>query len=193
MVVSDLSICCSVVGDGMVGKSSLIQSFVHQEPPSGYLATVVENYDALMSVYGDNYLVSITDFGGEVGYWVFCCNIKKTIFVFVTQTDVQLYEFIYTYMFLWYLIYFAKFNNYEFYIDICTDMSGIIIIIEIINTIVLFYSMPMPFWSHQTTKRYLWSVTAWWIVNRSKMSENSGYLPSRISKRNMTSSSWLPM
>ncbi|XP_052698417.1 cdc42 homolog [Crassostrea angulata] len=65
MVVSDLSICCSVVGDGMVGKSSLIQSFVHQEPPSGYLATVVENYDALMSVYGDNYLVSITDFGGE--------------------------------------------------------------------------------------------------------------------------------
>lgn len=129
----------------MVGKSSLIQSFVHQEPPSGYLATVVENYDALMSVYGDNYLVSITDFGGEVGYWVFCCNITKTIFVFVTQTDVQLYEFIYIYMFLWYLIYFAKFNNYEFYIDICTDMSGIIIIIEIINTIVLFYSIPMPF------------------------------------------------
>lgn len=100
MVVSDLSICCSVVGDGMVGKSSLIQSFVHQEPPSGYLATVVENYDALMSVYGDNYLVSITDFGGEVGYWVFCCNIKNTIFVFVTQTDVQLYEFIYIYVFM---------------------------------------------------------------------------------------------
>lgn len=48
-------------------------------------------------------------------------------------------------MFLWYLIYFAKFKNYEFYIDICTDMSGIIIIIEIINTIVLFYSIPMPF------------------------------------------------
>lgn len=84
----------------MVGKSSLIQSFVHQEPPSGYLATVVENYDALMSVYGDNYLVSITDIGGEVGYWVFCCNIKKTIFVFVTQTDVQLYEFIFIYVFM---------------------------------------------------------------------------------------------
>lgn len=62
----------------MVGKSSLIQSFVHQEPPSGYLATVVENYDALMSVYGDNYLVSITDFGGEVGYWVFCNAFLKS-------------------------------------------------------------------------------------------------------------------
>lgn len=55
------------------------------------------------------------------------------------------YMKLYIYMFLWYLIYFAKFNNYEFYIDICTDMSGIIIIIEIINTIVLFYSIPMPF------------------------------------------------
>lgn len=48
------------------------------------------------------------------------------------------YMNLYIYMFLWYLIYFAKFNNYEFYIDICTDMSGIIIIIEIINTIVFF-------------------------------------------------------
>lgn len=29
---------------------------------------VVENYDVLMLVYGDNYLVNIIDFGGEVGY-----------------------------------------------------------------------------------------------------------------------------
>lgn len=83
MVVSDLSVYCSVVGDGMVGKSSLIQSFVHREPPRGYIATVVENYDALVSDYGDTYMVSITDFGGEVGRRVFCFTIKKkTLFVF---------------------------------------------------------------------------------------------------------------
>lgn len=52
---------------------------------------------------------------------------------------------LYIYMFLWYLIYFVKFNNYEFYIDICIDMSGIFIIIEIINIIVLFYSILMFF------------------------------------------------
>lgn len=55
------------------------------------------------------------------------------------------YMNLYIYMFLWYLIYFVKFNNYEFYIDICIDMSGIIIIIEIINIIVLFYSILMFF------------------------------------------------
>lgn len=67
----------------MVGKFSLIQFFVYQEFFFGYLVMVVENYDVLMLVYGDNYLVNIIDFGGEVGYWVFCCNIKKIIFVFV--------------------------------------------------------------------------------------------------------------
>lgn len=55
------------------------------------------------------------------------------------------YMNLYIYMFLWYLIYFVKFNNYEFYIDICINMSGIIIIIEIINIIVLFYSILMFF------------------------------------------------
>lgn len=55
------------------------------------------------------------------------------------------YMNLYIYIFLWYLIYFVKFNNYEFYIDICIDMSGIIIIIEIINIIVLFYSILMFF------------------------------------------------
>lgn len=58
------------------------------------------------------------------------------------------YMNLYIYMFLWYLIYFVKFNNYEFYVDICIDMSGIIIIIEIINIIVLFYSILMFFWSY---------------------------------------------
>lgn len=81
MVVPDLSVCCSVVGDGMVGKSSLIQSFIHQEPPHEYIATVVENYDALVSAYGDNYMVSITDFGGEVGNRVFCFTILNFVFL----------------------------------------------------------------------------------------------------------------
>lgn len=66
MVVSSLLVSCSVVGDGMVGKSSLVKSLVHKEPPTRYLATVLENYNELVSAYGDEYLVSITDFGGEV-------------------------------------------------------------------------------------------------------------------------------
>ncbi|XP_061193370.1 rho-related GTP-binding protein RhoQ-like [Saccostrea echinata] len=65
MVVSKMSVGCSVVGDGMVGKSSLIQTFVNKVPSEGYLATVVENFVASVSAYGDHYLVNITDFGGE--------------------------------------------------------------------------------------------------------------------------------
>ncbi|XP_062568649.1 rho-related GTP-binding protein RhoQ-like [Saccostrea cucullata] len=65
MVVSKMSVSCSVVGDGMVGKSNLIQSFLNKVPSEGYLATVVENYVASVPAYGDHYLVNITDFGGE--------------------------------------------------------------------------------------------------------------------------------
>lgn len=66
----------------MVGKSSLIQSFVHREPPHGYIATVVENYDALVSDYGDTYMVSITDFGGEhTNAFLKSPNNNKAVFV----------------------------------------------------------------------------------------------------------------
>ena len=35
---------CIVVGDGMVGKSTLSLSFTQQEFPNDYVATVFENY-----------------------------------------------------------------------------------------------------------------------------------------------------
>ena len=41
---------CIVVGDGMVGKSTLSLSFTQQEFPDDYVATVFENYAGESSI-----------------------------------------------------------------------------------------------------------------------------------------------
>lgn len=70
------TINCCIVGDGMVGKSSIAKSFVGQTPPDGYVATISDNYSGCVSFTGIQYTVSIADSTGEVG-----CNVVvlKTI------------------------------------------------------------------------------------------------------------------
>ena len=57
---------CTVVGDGMVGKTCLSLAFSKCSAPDEYVATVFENYAGKTTVNGDEYTVSIFDSAGQV-------------------------------------------------------------------------------------------------------------------------------
>ncbi|XP_061193437.1 cdc42 homolog [Saccostrea echinata] len=70
MVVSvdKYSVQCSLVGDGMVGKSSLAKAITGQSLDEGYTATTEESYSASISVKGDTYSLNILDSSGQHDY-----------------------------------------------------------------------------------------------------------------------------
>lgn len=59
---------CTVVGDGMVGKSSLSLAFTNEPSLGDYVATVFENYAGKTNVAGDEYTVGIFDSAGQHDY-----------------------------------------------------------------------------------------------------------------------------
>ncbi|KAL4237350.1 hypothetical protein ACF0H5_002068 [Mactra antiquata] len=60
---------CTLIGDGMVGKTSLALAFVNkQSPEENYTATVFDNYAGSVSVHGEQYTVSIFDSPGQHDY-----------------------------------------------------------------------------------------------------------------------------
>ncbi|WAR19657.1 CDC42-like protein [Mya arenaria] len=60
---------CTLVGDGMVGKTSMALAFVNREPPDQeYVATVFDDYAGSVSVHGEAYTVSIFDSAGQHDY-----------------------------------------------------------------------------------------------------------------------------
>ncbi|KAL4238508.1 hypothetical protein ACF0H5_003216 [Mactra antiquata] len=61
-------VSCSVVGDGMVGKTCLSQAFTMLTMPKDYVATVFENYAGTTHANGDEYLVNIFDTAGQHDY-----------------------------------------------------------------------------------------------------------------------------
>ncbi|XP_045184437.1 cdc42 homolog [Mercenaria mercenaria] len=60
---------CTIIGDGMVGKTSLALAFVNKQPPGeAYVATVFDNYAGTVSVHGEQYTVGIFDSPGQHDY-----------------------------------------------------------------------------------------------------------------------------
>ncbi|WAR19784.1 CDC42-like protein [Mya arenaria] len=60
---------CTLVGDGMVGKTCLSLAFAGTATPTdSYVATVFENYAGKTHVNGDEYTVSIFDSAGQHDY-----------------------------------------------------------------------------------------------------------------------------
>lgn len=59
---------CTVVGDGMVGKTCLSLAFSKSATPDDYVATVFENYAGNLSVNADDYTISIFDSAGQHDY-----------------------------------------------------------------------------------------------------------------------------
>lgn len=60
------SIQCAVVGDGFVGKSSLVQKFVNGKFDKTYIATLKDDYSAKVSTNGDVFRLNVSDIAGEV-------------------------------------------------------------------------------------------------------------------------------
>lgn len=59
---------CTVVGDGMVGKTCMSLAFSKQSAPADYVATVFENYVGKALVNGDEYTIGIFDSAGQHDY-----------------------------------------------------------------------------------------------------------------------------
>jgi len=59
---------CVVVGDGAVGKTALIITFVNGSFPADYLPTVADKFQRNVSVDGGLYSLSIWDTAGQEGY-----------------------------------------------------------------------------------------------------------------------------
>lgn len=57
-----------VVGDGAVGKTSLLISFATEKFPEDYVPTVFENYTAQMKLDGENILLHLWDTAGQEEY-----------------------------------------------------------------------------------------------------------------------------
>lgn len=57
---------CTVVGDGFVGKSCLVQKIAGGKFHQEYIATLKDNYSTKLSLNGDSFEMNITDIAGEV-------------------------------------------------------------------------------------------------------------------------------
>ncbi|KAL4236363.1 GTPase cdc42 [Mactra antiquata] len=60
---------CTLVGDAMIGKSTLVQSFMQKHiPQTPYVATVLETYEGCLDVDGHKHNISILDNAGQHDY-----------------------------------------------------------------------------------------------------------------------------
>lgn len=72
MVVSiTKSFHCTVVGDGLVGKSCLVERFLGGDFTNEYVATLQDDYTTKCNLNGDNLNMNITDIAGEVSSLTF--------------------------------------------------------------------------------------------------------------------------
>ncbi|XP_069117251.1 cell division control protein 42 homolog [Argopecten irradians] len=65
MSVYKSGVQCTLVGDGMVGKTCLARSFADRTFPVNYVATVMDKYSGTTYVDGNKYGITLTDMAGE--------------------------------------------------------------------------------------------------------------------------------
>ena len=73
-IINNKPIKCVIVGDGSVGKTSLLISYTTNSFPTDYIPTVFENYSAIVDYQGVTF---------KLGLWVgFLFVFKLLIFIF---------------------------------------------------------------------------------------------------------------
>ena len=65
---NDKSIKCVVIGDGAVGKTSLLMSYTTNEFPTNYVPTVFENFAVDLRIEGEMYTLNLFDTAGQEVY-----------------------------------------------------------------------------------------------------------------------------
>ncbi|XP_060063069.1 ras-like GTP-binding protein RhoL [Ylistrum balloti] len=68
MVIANQPVCCTLVGDGMVGKTSIAHTFIGKRVEEKYVATVFENYTGGTYINGESHTVNIFDPAGQHDY-----------------------------------------------------------------------------------------------------------------------------
>lgn len=66
VVAMQKSVQCTVVGDGLVGKSSLVKRLISGKFHQEYVATLKDDYVTKLSANGDAYTLNVSDIAGEV-------------------------------------------------------------------------------------------------------------------------------
>ena len=62
------SIKCVIVGDGAVGKTSLLYSFIYNKVPDDYTPTIMDNYNAKISTIDGEISLGLWDTAGQEDY-----------------------------------------------------------------------------------------------------------------------------
>ncbi|KAL3873240.1 hypothetical protein ACJMK2_036380 [Sinanodonta woodiana] len=62
------SVQCTLVGDAMIGKSTMIQSFMEEQHPQVYVATVFDSYAGVYELAGEKIGITIMDSAGQHDY-----------------------------------------------------------------------------------------------------------------------------
>ena len=68
---SEKTITCTIVGDGMVGKTTICQTFAGKSACEDYKATVTDEFTVKTQVMGDKYMIRIIDSSGQVSFLLF--------------------------------------------------------------------------------------------------------------------------
>jgi len=67
-MAEESSIKCVVIGDGAVGKTSLLMSYTTNEFPTNYVPTVFENFEVDLQIEGEKYTLNLFDTAGQEAY-----------------------------------------------------------------------------------------------------------------------------
>ncbi|KAH3853823.1 rho-related GTP-binding protein RhoQ-like [Dreissena polymorpha] len=61
-------VSCTMVGDGLVGKTSIVRKFARQSSTEQYVATVFDNFAGSVTINGSKTTVSVFDTAGQQEY-----------------------------------------------------------------------------------------------------------------------------